>query len=418
MYRRSVFTSLVVFLVSSSSFAMVFDNRFMPLMSRPWIAPDDGRTHVSANAFVVRATNAYNKNGEQVPLPEIWGQFDLGECARNWARLGHRNSLKTEWQGLEIPWLVNGKFYGAGIDIEWQKFLFWHVWIGGSFMAMQLDSWYEYTFDERKAAILKDYGSELDEARRSVMDDIGFCGAHAHERGIGDIDFYIRLGNYWEYTCKFRSIQAGGRVGLLIPTAKPRNVKFPSSIPFGGDRHWGVYGALDAMFELKEDIKVGIYTRASQRFSHIECTRIPLGCGEHCEAENMAPMIGNVDVEPGATFVFSPFATFECLRDGLGARIAYTLTKHWHDTWNLWGVPNGFDREELGNRLDLEKMSKRTSWGSDYFSINVFYDFGKAKPDWTVYPILTFCWDIPASVLIANSVAKTDRVSLGVEVAF
>jgi hypothetical protein len=388
---------------------MVFDNRFMPLMSRPWIAPDDGRTHISTNAFVVRATNAYNKNGEEGPMSEIWGPFDLGECARNWAKLSHTNPLRTEWQGAIIPLLADGKFYGAGIDIEWQKFLFWHVWIGGSFMAMQLNSWYEFMLDEKNAgqnvSQLKIYAQDLDEMRREVMTKTCLCGAHAHEHGIGDIDLYIRLGNYWEYTCKFRSIQAGGRVGLLIPTAKPRNIYFPSAIPFGGDRHWGIYGAIDATFELKEDFKVGIFARANQRFSRVVCTRIPLGC----EAENMAAMEGDVDIEPGATLIVSPFATFECLRDGFGARIAYTLTKHWPDTWHFWDAPR---------YVNLEKMRDRTSWGSDYFSINVFYDFGKAKPDWAVYPILTFCWDIPASVLIANSVAKTDRVSLGVEVAF
>jgi hypothetical protein len=120
------------------------------------------------------------------------------------------------------------------------------------------------------------------------MSEAGFCGAHAHERGIGDMDFYVRLGNYWEYTLKCRSIQAGGRVGILIPTAKPRDIRYPAAIPFGGDRHWGVYGAVDATFELREDLKVGIYARANQRFSRIVCTRIPLGC----EAENMAAMVG------------------------------------------------------------------------------------------------------------------------------
>lgn len=407
MYRKSIFASVVVLLITSSSFAMVYDNRFMPLMFRPWIAPDDGRTHFTANAFMVRATSAYNRGGEQAPLSELWGSFDLGACARDWARLGHKNPLPVEWQDAVIPWIADGKFYGAGIDIEWQKFLFWHVWIGGSFMAMQLNSWYEFILDKENAAYgtVQQYEQDLDEMRRRVMEEVGFCGSHARERGIGDLDFYIRLGNYWEYACKCRSIQAGGRLGLLVPTAKSRNISYPAAIPFGGDRHWGIYGAVDANFELREDIKAGFYVRASQRFSRIACKRIPLGC----EAENVAVMKGLADVEPGATFVFSPFVTFECLREGLGARIAYTLTKHWHDTWYLWCAPR---------EVDLAKMSERTAWGSDYVSVNVFYDFGKAKPEWSAYPILTLNWDIPVSVLVASSVAKTDRVSLGVEVAF
>jgi hypothetical protein len=406
MYRRSLVTSLVALLISSSSFAMVFDNRFMPLMSRPWIAPDDGRTHVSANLFMVQATSAYNKNGEQVPLGELWGgPFDLGQCARDYADLGHKNPLKTEWRGEKIPWVIDGKFRGKGIDVEWQKFLFWHLWIGGSFMVMELDSWYTYMLDEKDGSALKNHAEDLNSMRQNVMERVGFCGSLVREYGIGDLDFYLRLGNYWDYVCKCRSIQVGGRIGILVPTAKQRNMSYPVSIPFGGERHWGVYGAIDANFELKEDIKVGVFARANQRFSRITCARIPLGC----EAENFAVMQGEVDIEPGATCIVSPFVTFECLRDGLGVRVAYTLTKHWHDTWHFWSAP-----KDVG----LAKMCDRTAWGSDYFSVNVFYDFGKARPDWAVHPILTFCWDIPASVLIASSVAKTDRVSLGVEVAF
>lgn len=379
----------------------------MPLMSRPWIAPDDGRSHVAANLFAVQATNAYNYYGDEVPLPEIFGSFDLAVMAKSLVALGYENPIKTEWQGRSIPWIAQGKFQGQGFDIEWQRYLGHHVSIGGSFMAMRLHSWYDSVLNEKEVKIALNPGdvSELEELRHTVLQRLGFCGDHARESGIGDIDVYLRFGNYWEYTCKFRSIQAGGRLGVLIPSAKPRNINYPASIPFGGNRHWGIYAAIDALFELKEDWKVGIYMRVNQRFSHIQCTRVPLSC----EPDNFGALSASVDVDPGATAVFSPFVAFESLRDGFGVRLFYTLTKHWRDEWSMWS-----------SRHDpsLGQLCNRTSWGSDYVSANVFYDFGKVKPDVTAYPILTFCWDIPVSVLIANTVAKTNRVSLGVEVAF
>ncbi len=410
IHVRSLAISLML-LLTSSCFGMVFDNRFLPLMQRAWIAPDDGRSHLSTNLFAVTASNAYNKFGDQVPLPEIFGPFDLGLLAKAMVQLNYQEPIKSEWQGAIIPWVLQGKLQGQGLDVEWQKAFNCYVSLGGSFMLLRLNSWYEFLLDEKddnftmRRGLKHGDAEELEELRRSILQKLGFCGDHSHERGIGDIDLYLRFGNYWEYELKFRSIQAGGRLGILIPTAKPRNIHYPASIPFGGDRHWGIYGAIDAIFELKEDWKVGIYLRANKRFSRVSCQRVPI-C---CEPDNFGALQADVNVRPGVTVVASPFVSFECLRDGFGIRGYYTLTKHWRDKWNL---------HRSSSTSDLKELCNRTAWGSDYFSINVFYDFGKVKPDRIVYPILTFCWDIPSNVLIANTVAKTNRISLGVEVAF
>ena len=90
-------------------------------------------------------------------------------------------------------------------------------------MAMRSNSWYEFLLNEKDVTLSLKHGDvqELEELRRSMLQKLGFCGDHAHEAGIGDIDLYLRLGNYWEYELKFRSIQAGGRLGVLIPAAKP-----------------------------------------------------------------------------------------------------------------------------------------------------------------------------------------------------
>jgi hypothetical protein len=385
---------------------MVFDNRFMPLMQRPWIASDDGRSHVSTHLFGVRATRAYNSLGAEAPLPDMYGSFDLGKIAQGIVNLGFQNPIKTEWQGATIPWALEGKLQGQGIDLEWQKAITQYISIGGSFLVLRLSSWYNFVLNEKDCTLHPRASEvqELEDLRLSILRQIGICGDCSVQHGFGDTDLYVRVGNYWEYACKFRSIQVGGRLGLLIPTGKHQNIHYPSSIPFGGNGHWGIYGAADALFELKEDWKVGLYLRINQRFARTQCHRVPT----ECEMDNYAALQTDVRVRPGTTFVFSPYVDFECLRDGLGVRVFYVLTKHWADRWSICQQ----------DEKKYKDFIKRTEWGSDYFSVNVFYDFGKVKPNRTVYPILTFCWDIPQSVLIANAVAKTDRISLGVEVAF
>ena len=49
---------------------------------------------------------AYNRLCEEVPLPEIYGEYDLGQLANGMIELGYPNPLKTEWQGIDIPWFV------------------------------------------------------------------------------------------------------------------------------------------------------------------------------------------------------------------------------------------------------------------------------------------------------------------------
>ena len=40
---------------------------------------------------------------------------------------------------------------------------------------------------------------------------------------------------------------------------------------------------------------------------------------------------GSLQVDPGWTFVFNPYVTFEGLREGFGAKAQYTLISHLRD---------------------------------------------------------------------------------------
>ena len=101
----------------------------------------------------------------------------------------------------------------------------------------------------------------------------------------------------------------------------------------------------------------------------------------------------------------------ENLRGGLGAGVHYTLVSHGKDHWE--------DRRENKTiPVDLSQVIKTSKWGADYFTINVFYDFGKQNTKHIIDPIVFFRWDVPSMLFVSHNVPKTNKIALGVELAY
>ncbi len=415
MIRRK----LLFFLLSISALcnirhlhSAIVDNRWLPLIWRPFITEDDRPSHIRPEFFALTGKRAYDNHKDEILLPAIYGSYDQGDLARAMVKLGYPNPLKPEWQGASIPWRIGGKLQGQGFTFSYQQSITNWLSVGFYSYLLHLESWHEFFLDMDKISLRLQAGDllELDEIRRSMHSQIGLCGDHAHHTGIGDVDIYLKLGHSWNYALKFKRIDAGLRLGVLCPAACQRNSHYPASIPFGGEKQWGVYGALEAEFELKEDWKAGLFAWVGKRIncSGLQQRRIPL-C---CEPQPYGAACGPVSISQGVTCALSPYFSLENLRDGFGLRAQYTLRYHAQDTWaSALGVSN-FPKCSLNV---LEQVNKRSSWGSDYFSVSAFYDFGKINMDRAQYPIVSLSWDIPAAVFVADSSAKTQQIALGIE---
>ncbi len=390
-----------------SSYAMVFDNRFFPLLWKPYITVEGRPSHVRVEFFALTGKSAYDQNKNEILLPAIYGNYDQGELAKAFVDLGCPNPLKSEWQGVSIPWKIDGKLQGQGLSFSYHQAISDWFSFGIDSFIMHLHSWHEFFLELDKVFLKLQPGDlfELDETRRAMHHQIGLCGDHAHHSGIGDIDFYLRFGYSWDYCYKFRHINAGARFGVILPAAQERDECFPASIPFGGEHHWGIYGAVDAEFELKEDWKAGLFFWLGKRFAKIQERRLPV----RGEPQPYGVACGRVYIEPGLTVAFSPYLSLENLRDGFGLRGQYTLTVHDNDKWKtVFQTPT----------VNLYNVNKLSRWGSDYFSVSAFYDFGKMCLECDWYPIVTLSWDIPASVFVADMFVKTHKITLGVEWSF
>jgi len=401
---------LISAFVSHCAVAMVFDNRHLPLLQRPRLTVDGTRNEFAAKLFVTTANEALNDRQEGIPLGELYGTFDQVQLAKGIAAQGNQNPLPSEYQGIvsRIPWDVGGKRQAQGVAFAWNQSIVKWLSTGFSWLFMRSVSRFDFKLNsngiEPNIAITSGDAILLDDNRRDMFKQVRMCDGAVTQLGFGDIDWYLRLGHMWEYSYKFRRIDAGFRLGALFPTGVTTEPGKPASIPFGGNGHWGIYAAGDALFELKEDWKAGFLLRVNKRFSKIQTMRVPI----EKEPQIFASAVADVNVSPAVTAIFSPYFLFENLREGLALGLNFTLTWHGKDCYE----DTCCDRTAP---LNLDAVRDYSDWTSEYFTLNILYDFGKMKIHRDFNPILTFRWDIPSTLFTASRIDKTQRVSLGVD---
>lgn len=408
MFDRRIIVSVLFLFTVFSSHAMVYDYRWMPAFPEREIKPDGRQKLFAIDTFVAGASTA-TKNDESVSIPSLFGPFDQKKYADGMVKAGYENLLRPEWRGQSIPWTASGKIEAQGVAASWittSKCGRFSTGINSFFMRM--NTYEEFATERSRLTMNPDNIEELDEVRRCMFDTVGLVRNYVTRFGFGDIDWYLRYGRFWDYEFKCRTVDAGVRFGLLVPTGKKRNLHSPMSLPFGGNGHWGAYGAVDGLFEVREDLKCGVLLRISKRCAKTSCQRLTV----NEEPGPLGIITGLARVNPGFTFVFSPLLAMENIRAGMGASLQYTLTKHLRDTW----TDARADQKTVP--VCLKQVSENSEWSSDYFTARVFYDFGKTKVYRGLEPIVSVRWDIPAALYVTDSIPNTHRVSMGVECVF
>lgn len=394
------------FFGSSFLCAMVYDNRYMPLIERNVCWHDRGTSQLSVRFVGDSGERAFLRGDDQDHnLPEIMGVFDQNVLSDAMNKLGIPNPLPTAWQGLEILWNTDGKIQMQGLFFEGHHAIYGLLSTGYSFGLMHVRSYNSYFYNRSSLLLSSADKIRLDTFRREMFEAIGVSGGSFGKTACSDIDWYLRLGYDWDYFLKFRRIVVGGRVGVLIPSGPARDQAYAASIPFGGDGHWGIYGALDTLFEVKEDMKAGLLLRLNYRFPREKMLRIPV----FTEPQPLGALCGPVVVHPGVTGIIAPYVLLENLHGGLGVMVQYTLRVHQKDRWKV----------ELCNATsDIERLERRTMWSSDIITLDVFYDFGKEKRS-KLYDLFVYArWDIPYKLFASERSAKTYQISCGMGCSF
>lgn len=405
--RCRLVVSLIIVMISRLSCAMMFDNRFIPLIPHPYLTAENRPSHCSFDLFALTACQAFNDNDSEFEIPELYGAYDQRDIADSFVAIGKPNPLPTNLRLLEIPWILKGKIQGQGLSFGYRQQLGNHFAFGLRSFIMRLNTRQDFTLKSENGVISPAEQQQLEILRRSMQAQLGLQADAARQSGFGDIELYLRLGNCWEYALKCRKIDAGVRFGVVIPTGVIRDINYPSSIPFDGDGHWGIYSEIDAELEVKEDWKVGALIMFGQRLERTFPQRLPVGK----EPYIFGPIIGKATIEPGFTFAASPYLSFENLREGFGARIQFTVITHDSDFWSD-------ARTDRSVHVNFKDINNKSGWAADYVTLSAFYDFGKVKVIREFDPIVTFSWDVPLAWVASRSVSKTQRVSLRFEYNF
>jgi len=411
--KKNNILALALLSISSVSFAMVWDNRYIPLIPHQRLLIKGLPSVFAVDAFFVTASRAFSTQEEGSGIPEIFGNFDQGTLSDALDIAGIFNSLRSDWRGFKIPWGTDSKLQGQGAQFFYHQAITRYLSLGFSWFFMRVNSSLDFKLkndsstDSRLIFGQSDV-QELDNELRAMLNTIDIVHSHSDQAGFGDVDAYVRLGNIWKYTLKCRRIEAGARLGALIASGVKRVIDEPASIPFGGNGYWGMYGELDSLFEVKEDMKLGFKLRLSKRFSRTQCERMPVAG----EPLLFGATTGFLDVNPGVTANIAPYFVLENLREGLGVSVQYTLTAHQKDDLEDARI----DKKAIPVRLG--RPEDDSSWISSYFTINVLYDFGRAKVKREFDPVVSLCWDVPTMVFGPKRSLQTHKVALGVSFYF
>ena len=419
---------LINFFLVHSAMGMIFDNRYMPLIQKPYFYIVDYPYHCEFDLFFATAKEAFLTDGDEGPMPAIFGPFDQAVMAKNFVAIGKPNPLPEDFQDAStIPWRVNSKFQTEGFHFRGLFGITKHWGIGFDWAVMRINSSFIYTLNASGAnvSITTEDAPILDESRRQMFTEAGLSCGHSSQMGMGDLDLYMRFDWSCCYACKMRTINLGLRLGGLLPVGESRNINNPASIPFGGNGFWGVYISPDGEFELREDWKLGFLGRVSKRFGRRRPVRLLAGLQEAQFADGEIRQVfvpqsmlfgverGTAYINPGVTAAFYPYFRIEGMREGLGMEVQYTIIAHMKDEWSK-ASPEG----DVEFPVNLVSPMEESKWVMEDISFNIFYDFGKVQSCHSYKPIVEFKWDIPVAFIAAHGVPKTHKVALGMEIDF
>ncbi len=397
-----------------NSYAMIFDNRYFPLFQRPLTRHTNKLSNVLIQADFISASEAYNDQEKVVSLFEIDGAYDQIQLLQSVLKAYPEKAFAGDFIRSDvlvhtntIPWDQDGLIDTQLIGLRYSQAITRNIIIGVDTFVAHVNSHKKAHLDRKKITLFPGDFEEILEGNARLHNFLKVSSSYYDTLSWGDTDISLRLGNRWEYKAKFKAIDAGCTFGVIAPTAKSRSIYNPASIPLGGNGHWGLYGSLDADFNIKEDWRALLLVRVQKRLPKTSLQRVPVGL----EPLTYGALLANTRINPGFTFIAMPTLILDGLRDNFGIQAAYTLVVHRKDCWSDERV----DKSIEGKFGRAENLSE---WGSEYVSIGLNYDYSRDLECPRVANRAGLLVDIPLNYAVAKQSVKNIRISLSMESNF
>lgn len=429
---------LIIFILNFQfNYGIIFLNRyFVPeLCQTPFLTYRRLYQSIGIQPFIITSNEANFKNisdircnyynpmigyydvmpNSKLGVYEISGLLKLRNLndSINISDQGCQNCFPSEWvaAGLQIPVRLFGNIEGSGIAWSFTYELTKNLLIGWNtgfcFASGILNL---QPTEESKSYILREgFLYDILNSYRNETNKINTGGTYTSFTTFADQDLYLRLEYATDFCARMRRIKVAGTIGTIIPTTPEYNIYNPSSFAIGMDGHLGLYGMGQIDLLLKEDVTFGILGRAIIQNSKNKYLRIPL-----TEEPIMYGTIAYCNVNPGNTYMFSPYISVEGIRRGLGFKLAYTTWNHMQDSICL--LSSNISRDLLINGLDFSK--RISSWAQEYCTVAFFYDFMREEEEHDMEPFIGFAADIPINLFFSNQSAKSYGLSFILETLY
>jgi len=403
------YIALITLCAFSPIKSMILDDRFGPFFQKPFIITPCTYGHGQVQPFFMRADCAQG-DVEKESIPNLFGHYDLINIINALQKSGkiNENPLRSDLQGLtSIPFRRDGRIDVQGMAFFYQWPIACNWYFGTSFLFAHVNSRVEFCLDTTSLDISPGDKSYLFKLKEQLNKSLGVLPPLYSRTVFGDTIFFLKYNYFLPYSFKFRAINFVPEVGVYIPTSPRTLLNNPASIPIGGEGRWGVYFGFENQYEVREDWFFKVMFRAIKRFKSNEQERLPIDC----EPINYGAFEGFVGINPGWTLVFTPSVFLRGIRDGLGISVLYTLVSHFKDKVISCTPCNG---TAFGIEPNVNDFEKRSSWGSEYISIGLFYDIAKDRTCCR-YPTISAYWDIPVDWLLSERSARTHAISLVID---
>lgn len=417
---RSIITSVLTIMCWLPLFATHNVNRYLPFLERPEDVLLKKNTQISLSAFYDNASTAKKRWGGNGGLYDLWGTYDLKDVITSLKAVKPTSDPIYEvtgshaLDGKSMIFKAGGKMRVWGLQLNGTQKLPWHFSVGASLPVMNVSTynWYDFNVNESASNVFNNNSGKLvDQIRRQTHKDIGFEGNVWRKDGLGDIDAYLRWNQKINYILMMKSLNFNVMCGVIAPSGTTSSPDSPSSLSFGSDGHWGMYGDFLLDIELKQDLNFGFLLGYAHLFPHTRRLRIS------CENEPtiFSSIVGDVRKKPGDTFKFSTYLTLENLSDGLHLQARYTYLRHADDTW----IDNRSDKsvksylQKDASLIDYKKGLTR--WREHLFTFQLMYEIAQTSQSVRFDPTFFVLLDVP---MAGSSYAKTFNCAVGCGLQF
>jgi len=431
-FKRTLGRACVYVLALSASIDATHNtSRYLFLLEHPQEYIIKKRSHIIPEIFYISASTAHRQNRGSGGIPIIWGEYNLKNVISSVQIVsGNTDPIfalinTLGYNNKDIVFRVDSKIRGIGLYLNWEQELhLGGLQVGATLPVMSMSTNLNYAFDRYHGSDQALFQSSaltpqqkyiqdlnIDIIRRRISQLSGVAGNVWSKGGFGDLDLHVRWNHIFDHVVLTKSIDINFQLGTTVPTGLQTDINYPSSIPFGNNGFWTLYGDFVTEIELKQDYTFGFMLGFVGMFSDQRTLRVSVAD----EPTIFSALTIPVRISPGFSFKASPYFTLGNLSDGLDFQLRYTYLHHNKDRWTDLRS-NQVPASYLATPSLVGQKENLSEWQASYITFNLSYDIKEAmNRHFTFDPKIFAMYDMPIG---GRGFVKTYQFTVGAELHF